>query len=629
MDKRFILSALLAAILAIFTACGAEADMPEDMDALPFVADAPRHEATPERQLETVGDDMPVSRGMVAKMIALAFSDIDEIDRAPRHITFGDTSPAAWHDRYINKAVILGHLSGIGANFYPESPLTLEQAQFVLDRLDAHNTIRIQLTPENRHLAISYALWVNLYMQLLENLRGYATVEDYFGIVQEDVIVLITPNFNPQLPAGHIITDLGHFTAAGLDFESYLNQGVSVLRRDREILAIAGLTDETPTIRNAYIVERGTDSITIFAGGAQRTFAYNTAGLPEGHIADVRINGQNAEAVQIFEHTVSGIVSEITPDAVEIADIGRIPLHGGFGIYNAVNPIIAIGNFNQITVGYDVADFVLRDGGAAAAAIILRRPAPEHIRVVLSTTGFAGRIHESVGLRSDAGLTIYTAEGTLEVPPNQEFRLSATENMGLIDNAAGRITIVPGESGMTEITTISRNWPDGQNPRYRGILEISRRTEGFVIVNQLGLEEYLYAVIPSEMPVAFGLEAAMVQAVTARSYAVAAIFANRFYMYGANVDDSIQSQVYANFPETPTAQAAVRGTAGQVLTHEGGSNMAISANFFSTSSGHTANSGDVWINADTWEFDRETPPYLAGRPQGLAGHVGDLSIEAN
>ena len=118
----------------------------------------------------------------------------------------------------------------------------------------------------------------------------------------------------------------------------------------------------------------------------------------------------------------------------------------------------------------------------------------------------------------------------------------------------------------------------------------------------------------------------MVQAVTARSYAVAAIFANRFYMYGANVDDSIQSQVYANFPETAMAQAAVRETAGQVLTFGG---EVVTANFFSTSSGHTANSGDVWINGNTWEFDRPTPSHLSARPQGLAADVGDLAIEAD
>jgi len=623
---------MLMMMLAALTACGQSIDMPGDLtDALPFVSDGTAqggNTAQPiahqKQQPDAVGDDMPVTRGMVAKMIALTFSDIEEIERAARQISFADTAPTHWFDRYINKAVSMGHLSGIGAHFYPESPLTLEQAQAVLDRLDANNPIRIQLTPENRQLAISYALWVNLYMQLLENLSGYATVEDHFGIKQEQVIILITPGLNAQLPMGHIVTDRGHFTAAGLDLEEYLDKEVSILHRGREIMAIVGITDETPTIRNAYIIEHSADSITIFAGGAQRTFAYAGDRLLNGHIADVQINGDTAMTVHVFEHTVSGIVNHISNEAVEVVGTGRIPLHANFSIYNTIGPV-QMGNINQITIGYDVADFVLREG-QVAAAVIMRQAAPEHIRVVLSTTGFGSRVHQSIAMQSQTGLTIHTHDSILEIPPNQEFRLSASENLHLIDNATGRITIIPNDDGMTEITTISRSWPNGENPRYRGILEISRRTDGFVIVNQLGLEEYLYAVIPSEMPAAFGLEAAKVQAVTARSYAVAEIFANRFYMYGANVDDSIQSQVYANFPETVVAQTAVRETAGQVLTHNG---QVIVANFFSTSAGHTANSGDVWINGTTWQFDRETPPYLAAQPQGLVTDAGELAAEAN
>jgi len=619
----------LITFLAIFVSCGANDDEPEHADeGAPFVVDAPpRQELSVQQQVDIVRDDVPISRAMVAKMIALTFSDAAEITHSPRHINFSDTSVSMWHDRYINAAVSMGHLSGIGYNFYPESPLTLEQAQFILDRLDPNNPIRIQLTPENRQLAISYALWINLYMQLLGNLSGYATTADYFGIIQENVIILITPQFNSQLPQGHVVTNIGHFTATGLDFEDYLDREVSILHKDGEILAIAGLISDAPTIRNAYIVERNIDSITIFAGGAQRTYAYDTTALSQGNIADVQINGNTAESVIVFEHTVSGVVSQISSQYVEIEGLGRLPLHGAFGIYNIpTTRNVTMGHLNQITIGYDVADFVMRDG-QVSAAIILRRAAPSHIRVVLSTTGFASRIHQSVGLRSETGLTIHTANEIIEIPPNQEFHLSATENINLIDNATGRITIVPNsENGMTEITTISRNWGDGENPRYRGIIEISRRADGFVVVNQLDLEEYLYAVIPSEMPASFGLEAAKVQAVTARSYAVAAIFANRFYMYGANVDDSIQSQVYANFPETAISQAAVRETAGLVLTYGG---EVVTANFFSTSSGHTANSGDVWINGSTWEFDRPTPPYLSAQPQGLSVATGDLSVESN
>ena len=611
---------LLLFAAALFTACGNGYEASEEPHMPAFVQDSPE---MPVAEVETIGDDMPITRGMVAKIIALTFSDRQDIDNAIRRINFNDTNVSLWHDRYINTAVALGHLGGSGASFYPDSPLSLEQAQFILDRLDPNNPIRIQLTDANRRLAISYALWMNLYMQLLDNISGDNDLFEYFDIDQKDVIVLITPDFNAALPSGHIITNHGHFAASGIDFSGYLDKEVNVLHRDNEIIAILGITNTTPTIRNAFITGKTADSITIFAGGAQRTYEYDTASLPGGLIADIRIDGKKAEFVQVFTHTVNGIVKEIYDDAIEIEDTGVLPLHSSFSIYNLKGHPVTMGSHNQITIGYNAADFIVRDG-QIAAAVILRHPMPEHVRVVLSTTGFAGRIHSAVELVNEAGFAIHTSAGIIDVPGGQVFRLSQTENTHLTDQ--GRITIIPNDSGRIAIPTIGRNWPDGAAPEYRGVLEITRRQNGFVIVNQLPLEEYLYAVIPSEMPASFGLESAKVQAITARSYAYNHFFANRFYMYGANMDDSIHSQVYNNFPETSISVLAVNETRGVVLAYAG---SIISANFFSTSAGHTANSGDVWLNFATGELDAETPPYLTGRPQYLAANFGDLSIEAN
>jgi stage II sporulation protein D len=126
------------------------------------------------------------------------------------------------------------------------------------------------------------------------------------------------------------------------------------------------------------------------------------------------------------------------------------------------------------------------------------------------------------------------------------------------------------------------------------------------------------------MPTAFGLEAAKVQAVTARSYAYNQFFANRLHAYGANICDSVMTQVYNNIPETDLAIQAVNYTRGLLLTYRG---RVVSANYFSTSSGHTADRGDVWLNFATGELDAETPPYLTGQPQFFGDSPGDLSNE--
>ena len=61
------------------------------------------------------------------------------------------------------------------------------------------------------------------------------------------------------------------------------------------------------------------------------------------------------------------------------------------------------------------------------------------------------------------------------------------------------------------------------------------------------LEDYLKKVVPSEMPASYEEQALMAQAVCARTYAVCQIQENSLEKYGADVDDSVNYQVYNNF----------------------------------------------------------------------------------
>ena len=100
-----------------------------------------------------------------------------------------------------------------------------------------------------------------------------------------------------------------------------------------------------------------------------------------------------------------------------------------------------------------------------------------------------------------------------------------------------------------------------------------------LLINELALEEYLYAVVPSEMPTYYGIEALKVQAVCARSYAYRHLLANSLSRYGAHVDDSVSYQVYNNIPENEESVLAVKDTYGRVIEYEG---EIITAYYFST-----------------------------------------------
>ena len=244
-----------------------------------------------------------------------------------------------------------------------------------------------------------------------------------------------------------------------------------------------------------------------------------------------------------------------------------------------------------------------------------------NIRVAINTTGFTGLVHDSVTITSTSYFIVRDGTQVQTFPANYHFTINNNDVW-----ESDYLHISTSHNHKLEISSIQRNWQNQRSPQYRGIIEITRHNAngGFIIVNELDLEEYLYAVVPSEMPTSHGLEAAKVQAVTARSFVYHLYNENRFHAFGAHVDDSVNSQVYNNIPETELSIIAVRATRGQVLMYDG---AVVMANFFSTSGGTTANFGEVWARGSY--FPSITPSFLRATSQFcLMGELpGDLRLE--
>jgi stage II sporulation protein D len=135
---------------------------------------------------------------------------------------------------------------------------------------------------------------------------------------------------------------------------------------------------------------------------------------------------------------------------------------------------------------------------------------------------------------------------------------------------------------------------------YRGALVVSLAGGRLSVVNHVGVEEYLYGVVPDEMPPSWAPEALKAQAVAARTYALVS------RRTGGSFDlfSDTRSQVYGGVrSEDARANAAIDATAGKVVTHGG----RLAWTFFhSTSGGRTASIQHVW-NADPI-------PYLVSVP---------------
>lgn len=126
---------------------------------------------------------------------------------------------------------------------------------------------------------------------------------------------------------------------------------------------------------------------------------------------------------------------------------------------------------------------------------------------------------------------------------------------------------------------------------YRGLIEIRRTQSGrLTVVNELGLEEYLYGVLKMEVNPSWPSEALKAQAVAARTLALHSL--DRFRAEGYDVRATTDSQVYGGInAEDPRTTAAVDVTRGEVAFFAG---RPIFAAYHSDSGGFTENSENVW-----------------------------------
>jgi len=546
---------------------------------------------------------------------------------------YGEVVHIIGNDQPVPLHIAATMLDAIGHNlveYQTGEMLTLSHARDIMQRIHPAGKA-IYLTDENRDAYISYALWVELYMQLI------SLDDKRHGIQPIDIVMLGQRD-------GEILTNIGIFGGKAVNLTAYMDQEIRVLRREREILAVLGITNMTPTLKNAWITHADVFGVSLFTGGISRNYVYADGVKPLYNntlIANVQISGHEIIAVTATESVIYyPTIERVRTHVIELREWGTVPLCPNFAVYKfhaeASEFRHLMASPYNLLVGTNIANFHVINGRIGAAIIVDDAP-PINIRVVIGTSNFTGLVHESVTITSTGEFTVRGGPlvrasqpetmRTETIPAGQNFVVSPDSNADLWGGTRLYIAPTDPDNHRLEIVGLARNWPGGQNPQYRGVFEISHYNGGgFLIVNELGIEEYLYAVVPSEMPTAHGPEAAKVQAITARSFATHQFYQNAFRAFGAHVDDSVISQVYNNIPETEISVAAVNATRGQVLSVDG---RVVIANYFSTSGGTTANFGEVWAQGGV--FPGRTPEYLRSQPQFLSEDFdpGDLRVEQN
>ncbi len=331
-------------------------------------------------------------------------------------------------------------------------------------------------------------------------------------------------------------------------------------------------------------------------------------GIVREMVSDLTFRSGKLLSVKQKTERISGRVLRIEEDALELEGNGSYPLAEEVMVYQLYEELRK-GSLEEIKIGYDFADFVLEDG-KICAVLILRKENMENIRVAIKSEGFASLYHESLEISADCDMElIYGAYGERKTEIlKQGETLQIDEKSAYLNG--DRLELSPClQSGKMRLLSLKRSQG---TPEYRGRMEVVKTENGLLLINELLLEEYLYSVVPSEMPASYPKEALKAQAVCARTYAYQYLNRPGLSHLGAHVDDSVSYQVYNNIAENSASTTAVKETAGELLFYEG---KPVSTYYYSTSCGFGTNAG-IWQ-----EENVESMPYLQ------AGKVGEPTEE--
>lgn len=373
-------------------------------------------------------------------------------------------------------------------------------------------------------------------------------------------------------------------------------------------------------LTNVWIMGADSDGILVFCDGEENRFEYGEVAehssdeetqsvyvgsySPQGdvreQIADIVLTDGTVTDIRVKTEKINGRILSADETGVEVEGFGKLPLaqdYKGYRIFNT----LTMCTVRDLLIGYPFADIVV-ENGKICALLLVREEAMESVRVLIKASDYSALLQEQVILTADKDFTIRF--GTYENPKEEvhaageEITVDSASSFFSEDNAGDRIIITPNVlTGKVILKGVNRS--QGV-PSYRGHMELLRTADGIAVVNELPLEEYLYSVVPSEMPASYPNNALQAQAVCARTYAYGHMRKAGYPQYGAHVDDSTSYQVYNNILEQASTTSAVKETYGKLLYTANGD--LAGAYYYSTSCG-VGSDANVWKTTEAQTLD--------------------------
>jgi spoIID/lytB domain protein len=387
-----------------------------------------------------------------------------------------------------------------------------------------------------------------------------------------------------------------YYADDGLNLYRYRDKKLKLLVLDDEIFYLEELISDEIEYNNVLISNIKGDKLEALVLNSKREFkiSKNVKDLEKkgGIIADIRLKASVVQSMDVKSTKISGRVLSVDNTAIEIEGHGRFLLAKEFTSFNRDS--MSRESLGKIIVGTDTHEFYIDNENTIAAAIKVRDYDYSRVRVLIMNDFFKVRHHNTITLNSEVGLIVRKDNADINIPANQDYSLTK-EN--LKDNE--RISIRSADDNVEiKVKSLKR---DIGVPSYKGYLEIVKKENSIYLINDISIDEYLKKVVPSEMPSNFELEALKAQAVVARTYTCRTIASGgELRVFGANLDDSINYQVYANKNTSENTDRAVEETKGMRVLYKGEFAQTF---YYSTSAG-------VSTDGTIWGASEEEIPYL-------------------
>lgn len=540
-------------------------------------------------------DYQGITKAEAAKLIAGACAD-DEAFAAMN-------DAQEWYSGYIAFASENGYMNPQD----PEKNLTIGDMSVFLSKMGVDaSQVGIELSG-SENTKVKKNDFLNAYIRLLGNMEYGSSVKSI------KTAVIGTPSNVGSAGEWQAYTDDGILHFAGLALDYALDREASLIVRGEEILCVQSVEDEAK-FNNAWVISGSGTSLSVFVGGVKREYKVNKLSQDiENVMADIYLDEGRVKSISTKTDTISGKVLSSDRDYIEIEGYGRVPLDPACRIYRTYGGL-SLQDYKNIIVGYNLQDFIVADG-KICGAVISKPLNADKVRVLIKTGDFENVYHDNVIFSCDTPFTISYGEKE-EKTENCEAGRQIAVDASSEYLAGGRMKITPADGGGITLYSISRSYGA---PVYEGTMEISASGGALAVINELPVEDYLKYVVPSEMPVNYGVEALKVQAVCARSYVYKELGNNNYASIGAHIDDSTQYQVYNNVKASAAANQAIAETDGEILTYNG---EPVQAYYYSTSCG-------VTTDVSLWGSNPDDYPYFCSMAVGSEPVTADLTVEEN